>query len=334
VGFILGTVDPADQIQDPQVGRRRRVKDAQTGHVVTRYRLVVRCLLIAPSGPDLSVLLTVLAERAVDVDSSSDIGAGVALARVALDRFDFGVAVVPSGRVEGTMGLSAIYVEIGVAAGRELPLLVVAEPPGPPSPALAGLTTVITSLGNEEALRLQLGLFLRRVEAGPPAQRLALPPTTRAHLVPAAYLARLQAVRNSPLTQRGLAFEQLLSDLFRDAGAQVEQRAPGSPDLGVDIAAFIPGEEQRLGTLMIQVKSGTLTGPALRQEQQKLSTQVLQARAGLGLLIYDQATLGARETPPAPLVFCLGIDELLTELEGQPLSAVLVQARNRAVHGM
>ena len=36
---------------------------------------------------------------------------------------------------------------------------------------------------------------------------------------------------------------------------------PDGPDGGVDIAAFIPGEEQRLGTLMIQVKSGVLTGP-------------------------------------------------------------------------
>jgi hypothetical protein len=280
------------------------------------------------------VLLAVLADRAVDVDSTSDIGAGVTLARVALDRFDFAVAVVPSDRGKGRVGLPAIYVEIGVVAARELPILVLTEVPGPPSPALAGLTTVITSLGNEEALRLQLSLFLRRVEAPPSGRQPVQPPATTAHLVPALYRARLQAVRNSPAAQRGLAFEQLLSDLFRDAGAQVEQRGPSGPDVGVDIAAFIPGEEQRLGTLMIQVKSGTLTAPAMQQEQRKLSKQVLEARAGLGLLVYDQVTPGARKTPSVQLVSRLGIDELLTELEGRPLSAVLVQARNRAVHGM
>ena len=93
---------------------------------MTRYRLGVRCLLITPPGLDLSVLLTVLADRAVEVDSTSDIGAGVALARVALDRFDFGVAVVPSSHEERSVRLSAIYLEIGVATGRGLPLLVVA----------------------------------------------------------------------------------------------------------------------------------------------------------------------------------------------------------------
>ena len=72
----------------------------------------------------------------------------------------------------------------------------------------------------------------------------------------------------------------------------------------------------------------------MKREQQKLSVQVLQARAGLGLLIYDQATSGAREAPSAPLVLRIGIDELLTELEGSSLTAVLAQARNRAVHRM
>jgi Restriction endonuclease len=289
---------------------------------------------MALSGADLSMLLAVLAGQAVDVEFTSDIAAGVGLADADLDQFDFAVAVIPAGPREDNAAVSAIYIEIGVAAARELPLLVVVEPPGPPAPALAGLTTVITQMDNEEALRLQLGLFLRWVQAAPRAQRVAQPLPSRQHLVPAAYTARLRAARMSPPDQRGMAFEQLVSDLFRDAGAQVEQRPPGGPDVGVDIAAFIPGEEQRLGTLMVQVKSGTLAGHALQDEQQRLSAQVLQARAGLGLLVYDQVTPGARKVPPAPLVFHLGIDDLLAELEARPLSAVLARARNRAVHGM
>ena len=64
--------------------------------------------------------------------------------------------------------LAAIYIEIGVAVARGLPLIVIAEPSIPASPALAGATTiVITQLGNEEALRLHLGVFLRQVQAAP-----------------------------------------------------------------------------------------------------------------------------------------------------------------------
>ena len=77
---------------------------------------------------------------------------------------------------------------------------------------------------------------------------------------------------------------------------------------------------------MIQVKSGTLTSHTLQESQRQLSAQVLQAGAGLGLLVYDQATPDARKVPPAPLVFRVGIDELLAELATKPLSAVLTQA--------
>jgi hypothetical protein len=124
-----------------------------------------------------------------------------------------------------------------------------------------------------------------------------------------------------------------VGDLLREAGAQAEERSSWESDGGIDIAAFVPGEEQRLGAVVIQVKSGTLTSRALQAAQQGLSTYVLQAGAGLGLLVYDQIAPRARKVPPAPQVFSLGIDQLLAELETKPLSTVLTQGRNRAVHG-
>jgi hypothetical protein len=289
---------------------------------------------MSPSGLDLSVLRAVLTERGVDIESSSDVGAGVTLADAPLARYDFAIAVIPADH-QRDASLPAIYVEIGVAVGRGLPLLVVAGPSIPPSPALSGATTIVlTQLGNEEALRLHLGLFLRQVEAAPRAQSPARPPAAPTPSVPAAYAARLRTARGLPGGLKGADFEQLVGDLLREAGAQAEERSPWEPDEGIDIAAFIPGEEQRLGAVMIQVKSGTLTSHALQATQRELSAQVLQVGAGLGLLVYDQVTPDARKVPPAPLVSRLGIDQLLAELQTKPLSAVLTQARNRAVHGM
>lgn len=289
---------------------------------------------MSPSGLDLSVLRAVLTEHAVDIESTSDVGAGVTLADASLAHYDFAIAVIPADH-QRDASLPAIYVEIGVAVGRGLPLLVIAGPSIPPSPALAGATTIImTQLGNEEALRLHLGLFLRQLRAAPRVQNLARPPTPPTPSVPAAYALRLEGVRESPGGLRGAEFERLVSDLLREAGAQAEERSPWGPDGGIDIAAFIPGEEQRLGAVMIQVKSGTLTSRTLQETQRQLSAQVLQAGAGLGLLVYDQATPDARKVPPAPLVSRVGIDQLLAELATKPLSALLTQARNRAVHGM
>jgi hypothetical protein len=154
--------------------------------------------------------------------------------------------------------------------------------------------------------------------------------------ISADYRARLQAIRSSSSgPRRGLEFEQLVADLLRDSGALTEEPASdGGRDYGVDIAAFVPGEEHRLGTLLIEVKSGRLTSRALRDAQDKLSTQVLQRRGGLGLLVYDEAVIAPGQPPSSPLVFSLAIDQLLSELEHRPLRDVLVHARNRAIHGM
>lgn len=289
---------------------------------------------MSPSGLDLSVLRTVLTDHAVDVVATSDVGAGVALAGVPIGPYDFAVAVIPADHERREAALAAIYIEIGVAVARGLPLIVIAETSIPASPALASATTIVfTELGNQEALRLHLGLLLRQLQAAPRADQPARLPTSAAPSVPAAFLMRLQAVRESPGGLRGAQFERLVGDLLREAGAQAEGRSPWEPD-GADIAAFIPGEEQRLGAVVIQVKSGTLTSHTLRAAQQELSAYVLQAGARLGLLVYDQIEPGASMVPPAPQVFSLGIDQLLAELETRPLSAVLTQARNRAAHGV
>jgi hypothetical protein len=290
---------------------------------------------MSPSGLDLSVLRAVLTDHAVRIDPTSDIGAGVALASVSLAPYDFAVAVIPADHQRHEASLPAIYIEIGVAVARGLPLIVIAGTAIPASPALAGAAAIVmTELGNEQALRLHLGVFVRQMQTAPRADQPARLPASPAPSLPATYLIRLQAVRESPGGLSGAEFERLVGDLLREAGAQAEERPPWEPDGGADIAAFIPGEEQRLGAVVIQVKSGTLTSHALRATQHKLSTYVLQAGARLGLLLYDQIAPGASKVPPAPQVFSLGIDQLLAELETKPLSTVLTQARNRAVHGV
>lgn len=289
---------------------------------------------MSPSGLDLSVLRAVLTGHAVTIYATSDIGAGVTLAGVSLAQYDFAAAVIPADRERHDASLPAIYIEIGVAVARGLPVLVIAEASIPASPALASATTIVmTGLENNEALRLHVGVFLRQMQSAPRTEQPARLPASLAPAVPAAYLMRLQAVRESPGGLRGTGFERLVGDLLREAGAQAEDRSAWEPDGGVDIAAFIPGEEQRLGTVVIQVKSGTLTSRALLAAQHQLSTYVLQAGAGLGLLIYDQIAPATRKVPSSPLVLSLGIDQLLAELETKSLSTVLTQARNRAVHG-
>jgi len=125
-----------------------------------------------------------------------------------------------------------------------------------------------------------------------------------------------------------------LTSYLRATGADVVERPHSGIDYAIDLAASIPGEEQSLGPLLVEVKSGRLKSVTLETAQEQLSEYVLRSRSGLGLLIYDEAPANPRPRRSAPLVFALGVDELLTQLEQAPLGSILKQARNRAVHGM
>lgn len=292
----------------------------------------MHCLLIAPYGADLDALRSVLEAERVEAVSTSELGAGIALARAHLSDFDCAIAVLPAAD-SAQPWLPALYVEIGIAAGRGMPVLALTEPPGSPSPSLAGLSAVSVSVKNLDALRLHVPLFIRSVQAGDQSGYSRQATHTEVDLD--IYRSRLRRLRTvKPDGRQALDFQSLVVDILRDGGAQAEERGYGRSDDGVDIAAFLPGDEKLLGTLLIQVKWGRPPSQKIREIQQRLSEQVLRTRGGLGVFVYDRLTVPIERMPSVPLVFALGIDDLLAELADHSLSEIFVRARNRAVHGM
>jgi hypothetical protein len=142
---------------------------------------------------------------------------------------------------------------------------------------------------------------------------------------------RLASLVGSSQESRGYAIERLVVDLLSSAGANIEAEQ-GQHDRGFDAAAFIPGEEERLGLLVIEVKDRLDRASRIDAERQ-LQSYVIDARAGLGLLLYLSST-SKISTPTTPLVLSIPIEQLLSELRVRPLSQVLVHARNEAVHRM
>lgn len=216
-----------------------------------RYGNRVRCLLIAPLEANTDKLIDVLAAHRAKTERSFDIGAGVGLARADLAQFDFAVALLPDYPGAHSAATAAIYVEIGVVAGRGLPVLVLTAPEFPAPAALTGLASVTASLDNVDALRLHVGLFLRS---------LASEPRTAAHqaqpvggTLTAATRARLEHLRRpDPDPRKPFDFEDIALDLLRGSGALVEQRSFAGHDTGIDAAAFLEGTEEQLGTLVVQ----------------------------------------------------------------------------------
>ena len=287
----------------------------------------MRSLLNFPFGADLGILPEVLTEAGLTPTSSVDLGAGIALAKADLGVFHAAVVVLPAKR--NRRGLEAVLLETGIAAGRNLPLFVVVSPNDSIPAALSTIQVVKTDLTNQEALTLHVGLFAQSLEMRvyEPLPRPAASPLSPQ--VADQFGRRLASLIESPPTDEGSAIERLVVDLLSSAGANIEAQ-PVRGDQGFDAAAFIPGAEEELGLLVIEVKARIDRARRISAERQ-LQSYVLDSRAGLGLLLYLSSTSHS-SVPTTPLVLSMSIEQLVSELRLRPLSRVLIRARNEAVH--
>jgi hypothetical protein len=302
----------------------------------------MRCLLIAPASVDVQVLSGVLAELEVEVLPASELGGGITLAQAAIDQVDCALAVLPSQPAHTAEGLAAIYIEIGVVAGRGIPILVIVEPPEVPMPALAGATVVRTPVNHVDALRLHIRMFTLAVAHGGIQQR-SNPPVAAERPSLAGFRARLEAIRNPPhdrtgrtsASARGFQLERLVFDILSGVGAVMTTNVELSSDTRreADAVAYVPGTESVLGAIIVDVKSQRLRKVDLQRAEQQLLANLKAGRVGFGLLVYDQLMTDAYPVRAAPYMLVLSIDELLSALEHMPLGELLVRVRNRAVHG-
>ena len=293
----------------------------------------MRCLLIAPLEANTDELIDVLAAHSTETERSFDIGVGVALARADLVQFDFALALLPDHPGPNSAAAAAIYVEIGVVAGRGLPVLVLTPPDFPVPAALASLTSVTASLDNVDALRLHVGLFLRSLTSEPRTAALRVQPV--GDTLTAATSARLEHLRRpEPDPRKPFDFEDIALDLLRGSGALVEQRGFAGRDTGVDAAAFLEGTEEQLGTLVVQCKWSDARPQldAWIRSRDRLSDYVLQSPRAFGLFIYGTADASEVRIPPTHLVYTVSIDQLVAGLADRSLPDLLIQARNRLVH--
>ena len=134
-----------------------------------------QCLVIAPSYADLSALRTVLAELDITATATTQLLVGAQLATVPLDEFSFAVAVLPAAGPDGTPTATpaTIFLEAGIALGRGVPLIVLAEDPAEDLPVLGGLASNVWTIAgakDEASIRLHLTLFTKVLETHTPAR--------------------------------------------------------------------------------------------------------------------------------------------------------------------
>lgn len=294
----------------------------------------MKCYISARSGEDLQLLRAVLADLDVEIISASELDAGALIASSLAQKADCVIAVLPSAADDDTF---AVPLEIGVALGSSVPVVVLTQPPRSVPIALNGVPNIAVALDDRDSLEQQLAILIRTLKRGrttftqPAARPGPLPPETLAEA-----RARWHDLADqSASAVRGYAFEQWVVWLLQSAGAVVEASTlPASSDRGVDAVAMIPGEEQGLGPVLFEVKAGRLDSMRLHKAQAQLQRAILEQGAGLGVVVYETATSHAAQPTPVPLVLSLSADELITLLESQGIGDVLRAARNDAVHRM
>lgn len=221
----------------------------------------------------------------------------------------------------------AILVEVGIAVGRGIPVLLLTRR-DLPLPSLAGVPRIDSDIGTAldagSLLRTQIRLFLEGIRSDSPRRTsdVGSPPQG-------------PALSMHPPQNAGQAFEQKVGDLLRGTGSEVlsEVRAADSSQRA-DFAIYLPGQEAELGIVLVEAKAfspSANTRSLLREAAQRLSIQVINARAGLGLLVYDGERV---KLPTTPLVVAMTLTELTNRLTGTSLPDALRQARNEAIHAL
>lgn len=291
----------------------------------------MRVFLAGAHFDESALVRRVLLELGAEVVDAHDVVAGAAwseqITRWA-DDVDAAVAVLPDTR---GARYESVLVEVGIALGRGLPLLVlVGDDPAPVPLLLPDVPSARTNFQNVDALRFRLDLFLRRLTT----ETASAPWHAEAEPVDVEELRRsLDHIRESPSSGRGQRYEAWVVGLFRSAGA--EAVIPRNPDdRGFDLVAALPGVSPEPGPLVVEVKA-TARPQHLMDAALRLQHQVLRERAGLGLLLFeDRHVSSAFAFPTVPMVVAMGLNELPISLERHDgsLSRVLRAARNEAVH--
>lgn len=248
-----------------------------------------------------------------------------------LPEVDFVLAVFPERSHWETP--SALLLDLGVAIGKGIPVLLIAEPQRKIDASLAPLPLATISLHNQAGLTARITQFISQIDSsrrpvGEDAPRVD-------HRVLDAVDLDLEALRDQPQNpaQSAYRFEEIALRLLRAAGAEVEEGQ--NRDHGYDAAGWVPGTETLFpDPLLFEFK--LLRQPRVESRTlAQLAGYVAQRGAAFGVMICFSTTPATVKWPDNqwPTVIAFEITDLVQQLRTQTLAALLRNRRNVAVHG-
>jgi hypothetical protein len=230
-----------------------------------------------------------------------------------------------------------VFFEIGVATALRKPVLALLSP-GVTVPSFAAPLAYLTSdLTDSDVLRLGVRRFLDKSNMRPSKIRKT-PKDSSAVLHDRRPLQNLTE-RILLLRQSGTPAEiqQLVADLLRAAEITAIEEYKDATDRGVDFAVWSDSLRRSLGSpILIEVKAAKLNEMSFRVAYSRLAKQVQESDSTAGLLLYLDKN-GNRFKKPAtwiPSVIWFDVEDFAIELSKRSFAEVLIERRNRAVHGL
>jgi hypothetical protein len=280
----------------------------------------------------------VLAELGITATATTQLLVGAQLATVPLDDFSFAVAVLPTSGPDRTPGTPAtIFLEAGIALGRGVPLIVLAEDPDEDLPALGGLASDVWTIAgakDEASIRLHLTLFTKILETHRPSRDSVQDWHSDVLIVGDGGVGKSKLamqLSGEAFDRHGQGLQEEVLSLLQASGATVESEAVAGAGDRVDAVALIPGVERVLGPVLIEVKA--LRGHGLQAAVDQLTTFLGRSGAMFGLIVYDGPRQESGPIRDFPIV-AMHIDQLRELVRDGILGSTLVHIRNTAVHGL
>ena len=291
----------------------------------------LRAYIAAPANVDTAVLRRLLDAENVVADDAFTISTGE----------DAVGSVVK--RIRQADGVIAVFTEggwtsyeVGVADALGKPVLVIA-PTSTSLPSLIAHRQVLYGmLVDTDVLRLTLRKLIDEVRKHPRRLVSRSLPASHREQKPRATRDLIRRIKAARRGTSAVEVETLALEVLRAAGVTVAAQEPQNRDRGVDFAVLADALTATIGgPLLVELKVGKLSTERLKAAEAQL-IKAMQAIGGrLGLVLYldaDDRRFTSR-TWDTPYVLRFDLEDLAIALTQRSFASVVVEQRNRLVHG-
>jgi hypothetical protein len=305
--------------------------------LVTEATSKVRtCYVAAHINSDLQAIEELLLERQLRPMVSADLSATAStfIGGVvdAISNADLFLAVLSSKQQNDN-----IFIELGIAIAQERRILILAPPDVPVMLDIAEIPTIRTDVTNRNAI----SLMLDQVLAAPPRKyrpHSPVSPTQKGQPIGDLADELLEKLEASGEHVHEDKLVQLVMLALQNSGNSTIENtllyAEGKPDRGADLIVWSDELGPWIGNpLIIEVKR-TLKEPRSAVEQVLSYLQLSQTRSALILYANKAASIGNLASISPPNIFFLGIHELLAAMRTTSFAKIMIDLRNRRVHGV